>query len=206
MDPVHPTPPPQLGQLPAPAGSALTAPGVSPPERWRNEPSANRTWVITAWVLGLSLVGLFTLCGYQLVRTVNIIGTRTDSSEYFVLTSIALLNSGLLRFLAMLIGVAIAAGGLLVSFLTISESVGLSGSAGGVQPALSAALKTNSPGTVGLVAGCFIVCFAVYFRPEFSAAPPEVQDRPAERTVERPARLEDPPPLPSAQPEQGTKP
>lgn len=200
-DPREPaTPPP--AEEPKIAGMR-TATVVSTVSR-SNLPSANRTWRSAATVLGLSIIGLFMLTGYSLFSTLQWMASKPQPSEYFILTSTALMNSGLLRFLAMLIGVAIAAGGLLVSFLTISESIGISGSAGGTQSPVAAAMRTNSPGTVGLVAGCFVVCFAIFFRPQFSAQPPDsIEMQVPVQTPERPARLEDAPPLPTSQKKPG---
>ena len=134
------------------------------------EPKWHRSsWAVAGTILSLSIVGLFALVGYTLWQTLTWLRVGTAPSEQFVLTAIALTTAGMLRYLAMLIGTALASGGLLVSFLTINQAIGLSAKTGGSVSAISGGLKTNSPGVVAITVGAVIVVGALFATTSFTS-------------------------------------
>lgn len=148
------------------------------PEAHRREaphPHKLEKWQAIAWmtsglVLALSIVGLFALVGYTLWQTLAWLQRNLSSTEQFILTSIALTTAGMLRYLAMLTGIALAAGGLLVSFLTINQAIGLSAKSEGTDQALVGSLRTNSPGVVAIVVGALIVICALFASTSFNTS------------------------------------
>jgi hypothetical protein len=146
------------------------------PEAQRQEvrrPHKLEKWQAVAWmtsglVLALSIVGLFALVGYTLWQTLAWLQRNLSSTEQFILTSIALTTAGMLRYLAMLTGIALAAGGLLVSFLTINQAIGLSARSEGADQALVGSLRTNSPGVMAIVVGSLIVICALFASTSFN--------------------------------------
>ena len=125
-----------------------------------------RVWLGVGIGLGLSGVGLFSLVGYSLWQTLSWLHRPSAPSEQYVLNAVALTTLGILRYLAMLVGAALASGGLLVSFLTLSQAIGVTASAGGATP-LAGALKTTSPGVAAIVIGSLVIVASLFARTEF---------------------------------------
>lgn len=80
----------------------------------------------------------------------------------------------------MLIGTAIACGGLLVSFLTVKEAIDLQLgaetplAAPAARPALG--LKTTSPGVLAVIAGALVVVAALFATTDLRLQPPSATD------------------------------
>jgi hypothetical protein len=105
---------------------------------------------------------LFGLVAYTSIEGLRLVRGRAAPSENFLLLGMAVSQAGLLRSLAMLIGIALAGGGLLVSFLTIKEAVelNLNKAAEAVTPSFG--LKSTSPGSIAVVLGSATVVAALY--------------------------------------------
>lgn len=107
--------------------------------------------------------------------TVSVLTTRPSDSEYsFIFTGLALVNSSLLRLLAILIGGAIAFVGLAVSFFVHQKATSLdAGAERGSQQKATVALATNSPGLVAVVIGAAVIIVAVVTKTTHTFAPGE---------------------------------
>lgn len=125
-----------------------------------------RVWIAVGLGLALCSIGLFGLVGYSLWRTLSWLQHSLMPSEAYVLNAVALTTLALLRYLAMLVGAALASGGLLVSFLTLSHVIDVSASSGGPTPTFASGLKTTSPGVAAVVIGAIIMISALFSRVE----------------------------------------
>jgi len=121
-----------------------------------------RVWIAVGAGLGACAVGLFALVGASLWETLAWLKNPAQSSEAYVLNAVALTTQGILRYLAMLIGAALASGGLLVSFLTLTQVIGASAKSGTTAGGLSGELKTTSPGVVAIAVGCIVILAALF--------------------------------------------
>ena len=129
-------------------------------------PTAWRVWIGVGCALGVATLLIFGLVAYTSIEGLHLVRAKATPSEGFVLLGMAVSQAGLLRSLAMLIGIALAGGGLLVSFLTIKEAteLGLNKQAEAAAPAKlpSLALKSTSPGSVAVILGSLIVVSALF--------------------------------------------
>lgn len=124
-----------------------------------------RLWLFVSLGFGVCSLGLFGLVGYSLWQTLAWLQQPRGQTEQYVLNAVALTTLGILRYLAMLIGAALASGGLLVSFLTISQAIGASAKSGGATGVVGE-FKTTSPGVVAILIGCIIIVSALFKRTE----------------------------------------
>jgi hypothetical protein len=123
-------------------------------------------WFAVGVGLAACSVGLFALVGYSLWQTLTWLQRSTTPSEQYVLNAVGLTTLAMLRYLAMLIGAALASGGLLVSFLTLSQAIDVSAKSGGASPTFASGLKTTSPGVAAVVIGAGIIVAALFSRTE----------------------------------------
>lgn len=123
-------------------------------------------WFAVGMGLAVCSVGLFALVGYSLWQTLSWLQRSATPSEQYILNAVALTTLAMLRYLAMLIGAALASGGLLVSFLTLSHVIDVSASSGGAAPTFASGLKTTSPGVAAVVIGAGIIVSALFSRTE----------------------------------------
>lgn len=135
-------------------------------EKTRLDRFEQRVWIAVGFGLALCSIGLFGLVGYSLWRTLAWLQHSHSPSEAYVLNAFALTTLALLRYLAMLIGAALASGGLLVSFLTLNHVIDVSANSGGPVPTFTSGLKTTSPGVAAVVIGAIIMISALFSRVE----------------------------------------
>jgi hypothetical protein len=145
-------------------------------------------WFAVGMGLAVCSVGLFALVGYSLWQTLTWLQRSATPSELYILNAVALTTLAMLRYLAMLIGAALASGGLLVSFLTLSHVLDVSVSSGGAAPTFASGLKTTSPGVAAVVIGACIIVAALFSRAEM-----QLTSSPAVPTAARTTSL----PMPS---------
>jgi len=120
-------------------------------------PAAWRVWIGVGIALCVATMLLFGLVAYTSIEGLDLVRGRVAPSENFVLLGMAVSQAGLLRSLAMLIGIALAGGGLLVSFLTIKEAVELNLNKSPEAATPSFGLKSTSPGSIAVVLGSVTV-------------------------------------------------
>jgi hypothetical protein len=128
-------------------------------------PTAWSVWVGVGIALCVATMLLFGLVAYTSIEGLDLVRSRVAPSENFVLLGMAVSQAGLLRSLGMLIGISLAGGGLLVSFLTIKEAVELNlnkAPEAHVTATPSLGLKSTSPGSIAVVLGSVIVVAALY--------------------------------------------
>jgi hypothetical protein len=142
-------------------------------------------WLGCAIGLMVMIVGLIALVAYMLTKIMDLLQFKGPvivsvpdtsglnpntppkvmlySPDYaFVFTGISLVNSSLLRLLAILIGGAIAFVGLAVSFFVHQKTTSMDANAtGGPEQNAKFALATNSPGLVAVVIGAIVIIVAV---------------------------------------------
>lgn len=147
-----------------------STPLSSIPSRSTLSPWEQRLWRFVGICLAACSVGLFGLVGYSLWQTLAWLQQPQGSSEQYVLNAVALTTLGILRYLAMLIGAALASGGLLVSFMTLTQAIGASAQTGGATGAMAGEFKTTSPGVVAIIIGCVIILGALFKRTELEIA------------------------------------
>jgi len=122
---------------------------------------------IWGWVtagLGLTCFLLIMLVAYSIYRTTGIVDSRKNADLAFVFSGIALVNSTLLRLLAMLIGSGVIFGGLAVSFFTHSQSSRFGIDAKEGASSVRTMIASHSPGIIGIFIGGVIIIAALYAR------------------------------------------
>lgn len=124
-------------------------------------------WQQVIWTgAGVSLVTtillLLALVAWTIGQIVDIVNLQKEPDLGFVVTSIGVLTLTLLRFLAELMGAAIAFAGLAVSFFAHQHANSLSVGAQQNFALPPAALRSHSPGIVGVVIGAVIIVCALF--------------------------------------------
>ena len=122
---------------------------------------------IWGWVtagLGITCFLLIMLVAYSVYRTTGIVDSRKSADLAFIFSGIALVNSTLLRLLAMLIGSGVIFGGLAVSFFTHSQSSRFGIDAKEGERSLKTMIASHSPGIIGIFIGGIIIIAALYAR------------------------------------------
>lgn len=125
----------------------------------------NKAWTTAAILLMASILGILFIIGLSVWQTLAWLRDTKDLGNMFIVTSIGLIYNSILRDIAALTGIALAAGGLLVSFLTINQTIGVAATANEKN---LADLKTNSPGVIAIVFGSLIIIASLYFKGEFN--------------------------------------
>lgn len=121
-------------------------------------------WRGCAIGLGLLIISLVGLVAYMLVQVLDLLRLKTPDNA-FVFAGITLLNSSLLRLLAILIGGAIAFVGLAVSFFAHQKATSVDANLAREQlGSAKAALATNSPGIVAVIIGALVIIVALFLR------------------------------------------
>lgn len=126
-------------------------------------------WQRSVWIgvtIGLGVAGalLITLVGYAVYRTTGIVDSKKDADLVFIFSGLALVNSTLLRLLAMLVGAGVIFGGLAVSFFTHASDNKISGEMPSESGSTKAMLASRSPGLIGVFVGGVIIVAALYAR------------------------------------------
>ncbi|MDB5984277.1 MAG: hypothetical protein JWQ69_5292 [Pseudomonas sp.] len=130
---------------------------VTPAPSWQSH--------IWGWVtagLGLTCFLLIMLVAYSVYRTTGIIDNRQNADLVFIFSGIALVNSTLLRLLAMLIGSGVIFGGLAVSFFSHSQPSQIGAEATGETGSIKTMIATYSPGIIGIFIGGAIIISALF--------------------------------------------
>lgn len=146
-------------------------------------PWGQSLWLGVAIGLAVACSILFWFVGHSLWETLAWLRQPQVSSEQYVLNAVAITTLGVLRYLAMLIGAALASGGLLVSFMTLTQAIGASAQTGGATGAMAGEFKTTSPGVVAIIIGCIIILGALFKRTELEIASNPSMTIPSTRTV-----------------------
>ncbi|WP_297833125.1 hypothetical protein [Pseudomonas sp.] len=131
--------------------------------------SIDPLWQRRIWsgvTIGLGIAGglLILLVAYSIYRTSGIVDSKKDADLVFTFSGLALINSTLLRLLAMLIGAGVIFGGLAVSFFTHSTPNQARGGVKSELGSVSAMLASHSPGLIGVFIGGVIIVAALYAR------------------------------------------
>ena len=144
------------------------------PRRLQPTPAWQRIiWIGAGGSLFLVIVFLLALVAWTVERVTGIIVSRPTADLAFITTGVGMVTLTLLRFLAILIGGAIAFAGLAVSFFT-HDSVNFMG-VGAEQNSLAIpkmTLATYSPGIVGLIVGAAVMVSALYATSEHQYSGP----------------------------------
>lgn len=124
------------------------------------------------FVILLLLLGFV---GMTVANIMNIISTQQNADLGFVFSGVVLVNLTLLRLIALLIGAAIAFAGLAVSFFAHDKATSLSAKGKLAEEVTTGgALKTFSPGIIGVVVGAIIIMTAILSTATYQYLPPTI--------------------------------
>lgn len=153
---------------------------VSPIEALERPPIFHMpSWQAQMWggvaialgVAGLLLIGLVATSIY---RTTTMIDTKGAEDLAFIFSGLGLINTTLLRLLAMLIGAGIIFGGLAVSFFSSSDSNRISLQAiPAAGETFKAMVASHTPGIIGIFIGGVIIVAALFARSTHNYNSPE---------------------------------
>ncbi|MBM6447343.1 MULTISPECIES: hypothetical protein [Pseudomonas] len=142
----------------------------------RQDPSWHQyIWMGAGAGLFFILLLLLGFVGVTVLKIMEIISTQQNADLGFVFSGVVLVNLTLLRLIALLIGGAIAFAGLAVSFFAHDKATSLSAQ-GKLSEEVSTggALKTFSPGVVGVAVGAIIIMTSILSTATHRYFPPTV--------------------------------
>jgi hypothetical protein len=160
--------------------SAVKDGGSDPPTPlWQT-----KIWGAVTVGLGITALLLIILVGYSIYSTTSIVETKSEADLAFTFSGLGLINTTLMRLLAMLIGAGIIFGGLAVSFFSSSDSNRVSLQAiPAAGETYKAMVASHTPGIIGIFIGGIIIIAAL-----FATSTQEYQT--PERWIINPAKTE----------------
>lgn len=133
-----------------------------------------KIWGRVALGLGICCFLLICLVAFSVYSTATIISNKSGVDLGFTFAGITLLNTTLLRLLAMLIGSGVIFGGLAISFFSSKDPNRISLQA---IPAsgekFKAMVASNTPGVVGVFIGGVIIIAALFAKGQYEYRTPE---------------------------------
>jgi hypothetical protein len=142
----------------------------------QNDSIAKEKWSRRIWTgAAISMLcAIAALTAFASITVTNVMATVSHHGSKdlsFAFAGISLVTLTLLRFIAILIGAAIAFAGLAVSFYT--HDTATQANATLVEGKVSASLGTHAPGLFGVAFGAMIICLALYAKSEHQYKSPQ---------------------------------
>lgn len=133
-----------------------------------------KVWLRVVQGFGVCSFLLICLVGYSVYQTAMIITNKSGTDLAFTFSGIALLNTVLLRLLAILIGSAIIFGGLAISFFSSNDTNRISLQANqAAGDSYKAMVASRTPGIVGIFMGGIIIIASLFDTGNFQYSAPE---------------------------------
>jgi hypothetical protein len=167
-------PPPDLAAPPDGNGViTVTAPAQPPTEpppmtRWQQA-----MWAAVGLGLAASAAAVFWGVATIFLTLQNWLASVKTEDHYLIAFGVMILTFSSIRLVAILIGAALAFAGLLVSFLTISQSITASARRGEGVNSASGMFSTNSPGVAAIIVGAVVMVSALFRTTDARYAAPE---------------------------------